>query len=98
MSQPCCFAHHRVTAESMPPERRLIARSMERTVFRRLDARRAALGRRLPTHKYLSQTRPTGGGEYLMRLGAGAVGADAKGPRVRPLFLRSVLPAIDLAS
>src|SRR5438552_937262 len=68
MSQPCCFAHHSVTAESMPPERRMIARSMERTVFMRRDARRAAPGRRLPTHKYLSQTRPTGGGEYLMRL------------------------------
>src|SRR5438034_4905883 len=90
MSQPCCFAHHSVTAESMPPERRMIARSMERTVFMRRDARRAAPGRRLPTHKYLSQTRPTGGGEYLMRPGAGAGGTDAKGPRVRPRFPRSV--------
>src|ERR1700704_5960844 len=28
MSQPCCFAHHNVTAESIPPDRRMIARSM----------------------------------------------------------------------
>src|SRR5437773_11562207 len=95
MSQPCCFAHHSVTAESMPPERRMIARSMERTVFMRRDARRAAPGRRLPTHKYLSQTRPTGGGEYLMRPGAGADGTDAKGPGVRPRLPRSVRPAIE---
>src|SRR2546430_1992288 len=60
MSQPCCFAHHSVTAESMPPERRTIARSMERTVYRCRDARRAAPGRRLPTHKYLSQAHPAG--------------------------------------
>src|SRR2546430_17174858 len=60
MSQPCCFAHHSVTAESMPPERRTIARSMERTVYRCRDARRAAPGRRLPTHKYLSQARSAG--------------------------------------
>src|SRR3989440_8407276 len=60
MSQPCCFAPHSVTAESMPPERRTIARSMERTVYRCRDARRAAPGRRLPTHKYLSQARSAG--------------------------------------
>src|SRR2546430_16958022 len=60
MSQPCCFAHHSVTAESMPPERRTIARSMERTVYRCRDARRAAPGRRLPTHKYLSPPHPAG--------------------------------------
>src|SRR5438552_16272381 len=89
MSQPCCFAHHRVTAESMPPERRMIARSMGRTVDRRRDARRAAPGRRLPTHKYLSQARPTG---YAVTTSSGG----GRGQVVRvPQDLEFVLDSLD---
>src|SRR5207302_8505930 len=58
--RPSCITHHSMTAESTPPERRMMARSIERPVDRRRDARRAAPGRRLPTHKYLSQARPSG--------------------------------------
>src|SRR6058998_3495458 len=49
MSQPFFFAHHKATAESTPPERRTIARSI------RLPPNRLALLRRL-------RRRPRSGG------------------------------------
>src|SRR2546430_4426730 len=59
MSQPCFFAHHNATAESTPPDKRTIARSI-RFPPSRLGPQPPtvqAAKRRLPPHKYLSQTR-----------------------------------------
>src|SRR5947209_8239967 len=73
MSQPCFFAHHNATAESTPPDKRTIARSI------RLPPNRwgpqpfavQAANRRLPPHKYLSQTREMEGRKGFQAAGGG---------------------------
>src|SRR2546422_1965814 len=86
MSQPCFFAHHRATAESTPPDKRTIARSI------RLPPSR--LGRSL------SRCRPRSGGFRPINIcprlagwraekafrprGAAEDGRAARGPGVRP--------------
>src|SRR5437879_10566304 len=73
MSQPCFFAHHNATAESTPPDKRTIARSI------RLPPNRwgpqpfavQAANRRLPPHKYLSQTRGREGRKGFQVAGGG---------------------------
>src|SRR5437660_3808538 len=69
-----------------------------RAVYRCRDARRAAPGRRLPTHKYLSQAHPSRVRGDLKRPGAGVGGTGPTGPRVRPRFPRSVRPATERAA
>src|SRR3977135_233769 len=90
MSQPCCFAHHNVTAESIPPDRRMIARSMMTVYVGRDPETARPRGCRLSLHKYLSQTRPTGGEDSLKGRGAEAGDTGPTGPRVRPRVPRSV--------
>src|SRR6059036_872040 len=73
MSQPCFFAHQSATAESTPPDRRMIARSI-RLPPNRLGPQPStvrAAKRRLPTHKYLSQTRRTEGRKGFQAAGGG---------------------------
>src|SRR5438034_8270491 len=73
MSQPCFFAHQSATAESTPPDRRMIARSI-RLPPNRLGLQPStvrAAKRRLPTHKYLSQTRRTEGRKGYQATGGG---------------------------
>src|SRR2546425_11828898 len=73
MSQPCFFVHHNATAESTPPDKRTIARSI------RLPPNRwgpqpftvQAAKRRLPPHKYLSQTREMEGRKGCQAAGGG---------------------------
>src|SRR3989442_15779941 len=73
MSQPCFFAHHKATAESTPPDKRTIARSI------RLPPNRwgpqplavQAAKRRLPPHKYLSQNREMEGRKGFQAAGGG---------------------------
>src|SRR5207245_8851116 len=73
MSQPCFFAHHNATAESTPPDKRAVARSIRLPTSRwcRQVLTLQAAKRRLPPHKYLSQTREPDGRKGLQAAGGG---------------------------
>src|SRR2546426_10600404 len=73
MSQPCFFAHHNATAESTPPDKRMIARSIRLPPNRlgRQPLTVQAAKRRLPPPKYLSQTRGLGGRKGFQVAGGG---------------------------
>src|SRR5256712_704226 len=73
MSQPCFFAHHNATAESTPPDKRTIARSIRLPPNRlgRQPLTVQAAERRLPPHKYLSQTHGLEGRKGLQVAGGG---------------------------
>src|SRR5256712_1256734 len=73
MSQPCFFAHHNATAESTPPDKRTIARSIRLPPNRlgRQPLTVQAAERRLPPHKYLSQTRGREGRKGFQVAGGG---------------------------
>src|SRR3989441_1327700 len=73
MSQPCFFAHHKATAESTPPDKRTIARSIRLppSRLRRQSFTLQAAKRRLPPHKYLSQTRGREGRKGFQVAGGG---------------------------
>src|SRR2546428_1136060 len=73
MSQPCFFAHHNATAESTPPDKRTIARSIRLPPNRlgRQPLTVQAAKRRVPPHKYLSQTRGLEGRKGFQVAGGG---------------------------
>src|SRR3989442_5369776 len=95
MSQPCFFAHHNATAESTPPDKRTIARSI-RFPPSRLGPQPPtvqAAKRRLPPHKYLSQTRRLEAEKVFRPRGAAGDGTAATGPRARPRSLPEARPS-----
>src|SRR2546425_5061675 len=73
MTQPFFFAHHKATAESTPPDKRTIACSIRLPPSRlcRQSFTLQAAKRRLPPHKYLSQTREPDGRKGLQAAGGG---------------------------
>src|SRR5207244_12315441 len=86
MSQPCFFAHHNATAESTPPDKRTIARSI-RFPPSRLGPQPPtvqAAKRRLPPHKYLSQTRRLEAEKVFRPRGAADDGTAARGTGASP--------------
>src|SRR6058998_276177 len=95
MSQPCFFAHHNATAESTPPDKRTIARSI-RFPPSRLGPQPPtvqAAKRRLPPHKYLSQTRRLEAEKVFRPRGAAGDGTAARGPGARPRSPPETRPA-----
>src|SRR3989442_14524489 len=82
MSQPCFFAHHKATAESTPPDKRTIARSIWLPPSRLgpQPLTMQAAKRRLPPHKYLSQTRRPEGRQGFQVAGGGGRWAGGQRP------------------